>query len=76
MHGLCKLPCNSGYIMTKQCLMMLIFYTFSDLWENKPLLVKRHESNYYEGIFNTNEMDRILREVLNRLYNYRFILVL
>lgn len=35
---------------------------FSGLWENKPLLVKRHESDYYHGIFSTSEMDKILRE--------------
>ena len=38
-------------------------FIFSDLWEKKPLLVKRHEMNYYDAIFSTDEMDNILREV-------------
>ncbi|XP_029211683.2 ribosomal oxygenase 1-like [Acropora millepora] len=35
---------------------------FSDLWEQKPLLVKRHQANYNEGWFSTKEFDDILRQ--------------
>ncbi|XP_070576799.1 ribosomal oxygenase 1-like [Ptychodera flava] len=35
---------------------------FSKLWENKPLLVKRHLPSYNNGWFSTEELDRILRE--------------
>ncbi|XP_014668284.1 PREDICTED: bifunctional lysine-specific demethylase and histidyl-hydroxylase NO66-like [Priapulus caudatus] len=34
---------------------------FKELWERKPLLVKRHQPKYYEGWFSTDEMDHILR---------------
>jgi hypothetical protein len=34
-----------------------------ELWEQKPLLVRRHQSQYYSSIFSTKELDRILREV-------------
>ena len=37
---------------------------YSELWEKKPLLVKRHMENYNDGWFSTAEMDRILREVI------------
>jgi hypothetical protein len=36
---------------------------FRELWEQKPLLVRRHQSQYYSSIFSTKELDRILREV-------------
>ncbi|XP_046577340.1 bifunctional lysine-specific demethylase and histidyl-hydroxylase NO66-like [Haliotis rubra] len=35
---------------------------FSELWERKPLLVKRHIPHYNDGWFTTSELDRILRE--------------
>ncbi|XP_078000237.1 bifunctional lysine-specific demethylase and histidyl-hydroxylase NO66-like isoform X2 [Glandiceps talaboti] len=35
---------------------------FSNLWEKKPLLVKRHSSSYNTGWFSTEELDRIVRE--------------
>ncbi|XP_028398568.1 ribosomal oxygenase 1-like [Dendronephthya gigantea] len=35
---------------------------FSDLWENKPLLLKRHAEDYYDGIFRADDLDRILRQ--------------
>lgn len=35
---------------------------FSELWEVKPLLVKRHSSTYYKGIFTCSDFDTILRE--------------
>ena len=37
--------------------------TCSELWERKPLLVKRHMATYNDGWFSTAELDRILREV-------------
>ena len=35
-----------------------------ELWEQKPLLVRRHQPQYYNLVFSTRELDRILREVL------------
>ncbi|KAJ8309443.1 hypothetical protein KUTeg_014317 [Tegillarca granosa] len=35
---------------------------FKELWERKPLLVKRHLAQYNDGWFSTAELDRILRE--------------
>ncbi|XP_064623447.1 ribosomal oxygenase 1-like [Lineus longissimus] len=35
---------------------------FKDLWEQKPLIVKRHKADYNEGWFSTAEFDRIMRE--------------
>lgn len=34
----------------------------SELWEKKPLLVKRHIPEYNDGWFSSAELDRILRE--------------
>ncbi|XP_030628508.1 ribosomal oxygenase 1 [Chanos chanos] len=34
---------------------------FRDYWEKKPLLIKRRNPSYYEGLFSTAEFDRILR---------------
>ena len=39
----------------------------SDLWEQKPLLIKRHQANYNEGWFSTKEFDDILRQVPQNL---------
>ena len=36
----------------------------SELWEKKPLLVKRHMPNYNDGWFSTAELDRVMREVM------------
>ncbi|XP_040285520.1 ribosomal oxygenase 1 [Bufo bufo] len=35
---------------------------FRCIWENKPALIKRHNSKYYDGFFSTSEFHRILRE--------------
>ncbi|KAM9316157.1 ribosomal oxygenase 1 [Gastrophryne carolinensis] len=35
---------------------------FQDLWEKRPVLIKRHNTSYYEGLFSTSEFDRILRQ--------------
>jgi len=35
---------------------------FSDLWEQKPLLIKRHQATYNDGWFSTKELDNILRQ--------------
>ncbi|BFZ12280.1 hypothetical protein BsWGS_15319 [Bradybaena similaris] len=35
---------------------------FSELWEKKPLLVKRHTPDYNRGWFSTAEFDKILRQ--------------
>ncbi|CAL1540945.1 unnamed protein product [Lymnaea stagnalis] len=35
---------------------------FSELWEKKPLLVKRHTPDYNKGWFSTAEFDKILRQ--------------
>lgn len=34
-----------------------------ELWEKKPLLVQRHLSNYNDGWFSTEELDKILENV-------------
>ena len=34
-----------------------------ELWERKPLLLKRHRPYYNDGIFSSAELDQILREV-------------
>ncbi|MCJ8743866.1 hypothetical protein PDJAM_G00099200 [Pangasius djambal] len=34
---------------------------FRDNWEEKPLLIRRQNPHYYEGLFSTAEFDRILR---------------
>ncbi|KAF7690433.1 ribosomal oxygenase 1 isoform X1 [Silurus meridionalis] len=34
---------------------------FRDTWEKKPLLIRRQNPHYYEGLFSTAEFDRILR---------------
>lgn len=34
---------------------------FSDIFEKKPFLIRRHNPNYYKGVFSCNEMDQILR---------------
>ncbi|XP_012939129.1 ribosomal oxygenase 1 [Aplysia californica] len=35
---------------------------FTELWEKKPLLVKRHTPDYNKGWFSTAEFDKILRQ--------------
>ncbi|ESO87692.1 hypothetical protein LOTGIDRAFT_194127 [Lottia gigantea] len=35
---------------------------FNELWERKPLLIKRHIANYNDGWFSTAELDHILRQ--------------
>ncbi|XP_058235183.1 ribosomal oxygenase 1 isoform X3 [Hemibagrus wyckioides] len=34
---------------------------FRDNWEKKPLLIRRQNPHYYDGLFSTAEFDRILR---------------
>jgi lysine-specific demethylase/histidyl-hydroxylase NO66 len=36
---------------------------FRELWERKPLLVRRHLTSYNDGWFSTAEFDKILRQV-------------
>ena len=45
----------------------LPYHFFSDLWEQKPLLIKRHQTEFNEGWFSTKELDDILRQVTTRL---------
>jgi len=35
---------------------------FKLIWEQKPLLVRRHDSNYAQGVFSTVELNRILED--------------
>ncbi|XP_020665844.3 ribosomal oxygenase 1 [Pogona vitticeps] len=35
---------------------------FDQYWEKKPLLIHRHNPNYYQGFFSTAEFDAILRD--------------
>ena len=41
-----------------------------DSWEKRPVLVRRHKHRYNEGWFSTQELDKILREVINRMNLY------
>uniref|UniRef100_W5NFB5 Bifunctional lysine-specific demethylase and histidyl-hydroxylase n=1 Tax=Lepisosteus oculatus TaxID=7918 RepID=W5NFB5_LEPOC len=35
---------------------------FSEIWEKKPAVIRRHNPDYYKGLFSTLEFDRILRD--------------
>ncbi|XP_054618478.1 ribosomal oxygenase 1 [Dunckerocampus dactyliophorus] len=35
---------------------------FRETWEKKPILVQRKNTDYYKGLFSTEEFDRILRQ--------------
>ncbi|XP_051867635.1 ribosomal oxygenase 1 [Pristis pectinata] len=35
---------------------------FNDIWEKTPALIRRHNVNYYKGLFSAEDFDRILRE--------------
>ncbi|XP_078505400.1 ribosomal oxygenase 1 [Lissotriton helveticus] len=35
---------------------------FSDIWEKRTSLIRRHNPDYYKGLFSTAEFDRILKE--------------
>ncbi|XP_066553589.1 ribosomal oxygenase 1 [Amia ocellicauda] len=35
---------------------------FSEIWEKKPALIRRHNPDYYKGLFSTAAFDRILRD--------------
>uniref|UniRef100_A0A131XLL6 Bifunctional lysine-specific demethylase and histidyl-hydroxylase n=1 Tax=Hyalomma excavatum TaxID=257692 RepID=A0A131XLL6_9ACAR len=35
---------------------------FRELWEKKPMLVRRHQSDFYQGLMSCDQLDRILRE--------------
>ncbi|XP_067901457.1 ribosomal oxygenase 1 isoform X2 [Heterodontus francisci] len=35
---------------------------FNDIWEKTPALIRRHNGNYYKGLFSSEDFDRILRE--------------
>lgn len=50
----------------KRALKWLLYPTnldtfFTDIWEQKPLLVKRDNRNYFKGLFSCKEFDDILR---------------
>ncbi len=47
------------------CVIMILF--FRDVWEKKPLLIKRRQPAYNGGWFSTKELDCILREVSSPL---------
>lgn len=49
---------------------------FREMWEKKPALIRRHNPEYYKGLFSTTEIDRILREVSLcsfRVYSHEMI---
>ena len=53
---------------------LLIYVTvytllYRDMWEKKPLLIRRRSSQHNSGWFSTQELDRILREVQNMSLN-------
>ncbi|KAL1447966.1 hypothetical protein MTO96_006540 [Rhipicephalus appendiculatus] len=35
---------------------------FRELWEKKPMLVRRHQRDFYQGLMSCDQLDRILRE--------------
>ncbi|KAG1700068.1 Ribosomal oxygenase 1 [Nymphon striatum] len=35
---------------------------FNNAWEKKPILIQRHDGNYYKNIFSTKEFDQILKK--------------
>uniref|UniRef100_A0A1E1XC42 Bifunctional lysine-specific demethylase and histidyl-hydroxylase n=1 Tax=Amblyomma aureolatum TaxID=187763 RepID=A0A1E1XC42_9ACAR len=35
---------------------------FRELWEQKPMLVRRHQRDFYQGLMSCEQLDRILRE--------------
>lgn len=35
---------------------------FRELWEKKPMLVRRHQPDFYQGLMSCDQLDRILRE--------------
>uniref|UniRef100_UPI00398EE1E5 ribosomal oxygenase 1 isoform X1 n=2 Tax=Pristiophorus japonicus TaxID=55135 RepID=UPI00398EE1E5 len=35
---------------------------FGAIWEKSPALIRRHNGNYYRGLFSSEDFDRILRE--------------
>ncbi|RWS11651.1 bifunctional lysine-specific demethylase and histidyl-hydroxylase NO66-like protein [Dinothrombium tinctorium] len=58
---------NDSRIQARKCFEWLInpFKTeqfFKEIWEKKPLLLKRKQNDYYHGVFSTAEFDTILRE--------------
>ena len=46
---------------------LMFMCIFRDLWEKKPLLLKRHIPDYNKGFFSTSEFDKILRQVMLHL---------
>ena len=56
-------PVYSGVDQRVQKLVPTYLVDFRELWEQKPLLVRRHRPDYNQGWFSTTEMDRILRQV-------------
>ncbi|KAL3217880.1 hypothetical protein MRX96_031986 [Rhipicephalus microplus] len=35
---------------------------FRELWEKKPMLLRRHQPDFYQGLMSCDQLDRILRE--------------
>ena len=46
---------------------------FRDLWQKKPLLVRRHIETYNDGWFSTKELDRILKQVWQKLIQAKLL---
>ena len=46
---------------------------FRDLWQKKPLLVRRHIETYNDGWFSTKELDRILKQVWRKLIQAKLL---
>ena len=41
---------------------------YRNLWEQRPLLLRRHKPQYNDGWFSTKEFDRILRKVISKSF--------
>ena len=50
---------SNTYIVEYTCYTCCI----REIWEQSPLLLRRHKPHYNDGWFSTSELDRILREV-------------
>jgi hypothetical protein len=40
------------------------FFTFSEVWEQRPMVLRRHKPHYNDGLLSTSALDTIFREVL------------
>lgn len=58
---------ENSYTLAQKCIEWLLNpmspeHFFNDLWEKKPLFVKRNDPNYYNKLFSFEEFDKILKK--------------